>query len=478
MRAPITLIALAVLGGTSRAELAVIDHGVGHVVLSDGRIRSWGGPTATVREVGVVPGAVKMVVGVVITRDGSVIDTRWKDGRIDQTLPMRDVSPAAAVTVGRYSRKLFVGTDGKIRFVDNKSTADEARRVAGVSDAVEVVSNRCLRNQAGEVRCWETGKLDPLPLPPSKQIVEFKSTVCSLGREGGVACWQPKFSRKPTVIPGFESATQIVADTVFGLPPTTGLLCGLLERGAVACATLGHSEKAYDDGPIGRVTPVPGITGATALAVSERSACARSGNDVWCWGGNDRGQLGDGTRIDRTTPVKVAHVLADPLPAPRDGFDQVPESAIAMSWAGLPAACKQPKTLRHDVSKRAGDHDFAFEVRSAYAYKLPPDGKLAIRLASYRTGPEREPAFEPRGAQEYLLLVLARAARGTYAVEADGAKELVVRLSTPSGTQRTMQGSDEVTLSYLDARWACGTYRYQQWKTDKKIESPFAARIL
>ena len=29
-------------------------------------------------------------------------------------------------------------------------------------------------------------------------------------------------------------------------------------------------------------------------------------SDVWCWGGNGRGQLGDGTTTDRTLPTRVA----------------------------------------------------------------------------------------------------------------------------------------------------------------------------
>ena len=32
---------------------------------------------------------------------------------------------------------------------------------------------------------------------------------------------------------------------------------------------------------------------------------------LWAWGANDRGQLGDGTAIDRLSPVKVADGIAD-----------------------------------------------------------------------------------------------------------------------------------------------------------------------
>ncbi|WP_369293461.1 hypothetical protein, partial [Nocardioides sp.] len=34
--------------------------------------------------------------------------------------------------------------------------------------------------------------------------------------------------------------------------------------------------------------------------------CGVESNGVaWCWGGNETGQLGDGTRTDRTTPKEV-----------------------------------------------------------------------------------------------------------------------------------------------------------------------------
>lgn len=32
---------------------------------------------------------------------------------------------------------------------------------------------------------------------------------------------------------------------------------------------------------------------------------------LWAWGANDRGQLCDGTAIDRLSPVKVADGIAD-----------------------------------------------------------------------------------------------------------------------------------------------------------------------
>jgi alpha-tubulin suppressor-like RCC1 family protein len=44
------------------------------------------------------------------------------------------------------------------------------------------------------------------------------------------------------------------------------------------------------------------------VAVGRAHSCARIGGAVWCWGANDHGQLGDGTNVTRTAPVRVAGV--------------------------------------------------------------------------------------------------------------------------------------------------------------------------
>ena len=53
--------------------------------------------------------------------------------------------------------------------------------------------------------------------------------------------------------------------------------------------------------------PVVGLPpDVRSIAAHGRHACALDDADtVWCWGANDKGQLGDGTTIDRPTPVAV-----------------------------------------------------------------------------------------------------------------------------------------------------------------------------
>jgi Regulator of chromosome condensation (RCC1) repeat len=53
-------------------------------------------------------------------------------------------------------------------------------------------------------------------------------------------------------------------------------------------------------------TPVPRLRDAVQVGTRGAHACARvKDGSLWCWGENDDGELGDGTRTDRATPVRV-----------------------------------------------------------------------------------------------------------------------------------------------------------------------------
>lgn len=82
------------------------------------------------------------------------------------------------------------------------------------------------------------------------------------------------------------------------------LLAGVLAVSAAACVPVGRFAPESQV-PSAVTTTPPGIDVAS-ISVGGGFACAlATGGAVWCWGRNEHGQLGDGTTVDRSSPVAV-----------------------------------------------------------------------------------------------------------------------------------------------------------------------------
>ncbi|GLC27737.1 protein kinase domain-containing protein [Roseisolibacter agri] len=88
--------------------------------------------------------------------------------------------------------------------------------------------------------------------------------------------------------------------------------CGLTTRGGVSCWGANDHGQLGDDSTIpSRTAPAeirwPSGGRVQGIAVGASHACALDADGrAFCWGANDRGQLGDGTTTDRRTPTRVA----------------------------------------------------------------------------------------------------------------------------------------------------------------------------
>ncbi len=139
----------------------------------------------------------------------------------------------------------------------------------------------------------------------------------------GLACWGdnrrgqlalgpegPGTSNVPVPVPWFDEPTFEAAPTISGL---SGHLCAAVSDGTAACWGANDAGQIGDGQP-GRDAAEPvvvaGLEDVVAVCAGVDHSCAllddAGGGLVMCWGGNDHGQLGDGTLEAKTAPVAVA----------------------------------------------------------------------------------------------------------------------------------------------------------------------------
>jgi alpha-tubulin suppressor-like RCC1 family protein len=98
-----------------------------------------------------------------------------------------------------------------------------------------------------------------------------------------------------------------------GVSPGTTHTCGTTTTGVAKCwgendvGQLGDGTRTRRLRPVTVAGNLRFAPGAVAAGGSGRHTCGvTTGNRAYCWGGNFRSQLGDGTNTDRLTPVPVA----------------------------------------------------------------------------------------------------------------------------------------------------------------------------
>ncbi|MBI4957192.1 MAG: hypothetical protein HY908_34585 [Myxococcales bacterium] len=225
--------------------------------------------------------------------------------------------------------------------------------VAGLGDArgLAVGTNRgCAVRADGSVACWgntvasATGwsgavadRLDAVPVEGVSGAVALAlafTQSCALAASGEVTCWGPRLvvdgrRRGPAPPPHrveVGGATQLAA----GMDH----LCAVTRRGTVAC--WGENRRGGLDGrptPAGdpeRVVTVPGLADVVEVATSWHHNCARTrAGEIWCWGSNGKGELGDGSSDARA---------GAPLPGPdRHHREDLPDRPVRRRVAGAPA---------------------------------------------------------------------------------------------------------------------------------------------
>ncbi len=198
--------------------------------------------------------------------------------------------------------------------------------VDGITTAMKVSAGErhtCALLSDGALKCWgewgnsvDIGDGDTPATTPidgntkvGTAITSGAAHVCALLDSGAVECGGNNqfFQLGDNSLDGSAAAT-----TATAIAAAANHTCALLETGEVTCWGYNGSGSLGDSSFVGYSSAAPrkvdGIDGLTAstTAVSISGNCAALENGALkCWGENDYGIVGDGSRENRTSPVAV-----------------------------------------------------------------------------------------------------------------------------------------------------------------------------
>jgi alpha-tubulin suppressor-like RCC1 family protein len=145
------------------------------------------------------------------------------------------------------------------------------------------------------------------------------SHTCALTKAGGVECWG--YNGHGQIGDGTGTSTRLtpvgvknLASGVAAIAAGSSHTCALTKAGGVKCWGGNYYGQIGDGTKKTRLTPVDvvGLTsGVAAIAAGSSHTCALTkAGGVKCWGRNPFGQIGDGTTTDRRGPVDVKHLAS------------------------------------------------------------------------------------------------------------------------------------------------------------------------
>ncbi len=227
----------------------------------------------------------------------------------DSVLPVTvpGITAAVAITAGKYHTCAAVA-DGTARCwgqgdsgqlgngsLLNRTTPVVVSGLANVTSLSAGGAHTCATIGGGQARCWGSNAYGQLGTNTTTnasvpQTVMYRST--------------------PT-------ATPVALTPASEVETGNWSSCARLSTGVVACWGRNNAGQLGDGTTTATrltATATSGVATAVDVAVGDQHACAALSNGrVRCWGSNLMGQLGDGTQVQRNTPVEMQRRLTPTL---------------------------------------------------------------------------------------------------------------------------------------------------------------------
>ena len=219
----------------------------------------------------------------------------------------------------------------------NRDERNSPTAVASLNTAADISAGEahaCAVTTSGAVFCWgdnlngqlgngrvePAGQSRPVSVPGLSDIVQVSAaarSTCALERGGAVSCWGANESGQlgtgapnqnpnpsPALVPGISDAVSIWAGDDHA--------CAARRTGAVVCwgasgkGQIGAGPTVDGAALVALPLPVAGIGNAIAVSTGGAHSCAPlESGAIFCWGENDRGQLGDRSQQNAFSPVAV-----------------------------------------------------------------------------------------------------------------------------------------------------------------------------
>lgn len=213
--------------------------------------------------------------------------------------------------------------------------------VAGLGTDTKALSlgkyHSCVLTNGGKVKCWGDNTFGQFgmgrelyrPIPVNVATLQDGMAAlaagglqtCGVTESGAAKCWGSNWSGEvgdggnrhcsmPMDVIGLSSGvTKLATGGQTGMDPTLKEHSCAIVNGGLKCWGDNSSGQLGDGTKVDRNTPVDVIglgSGVAAVATGEAHTCAvASGGAVKCWGDNTAGQLGDGTTTAQSSPVDV-----------------------------------------------------------------------------------------------------------------------------------------------------------------------------